>query len=202
MLRIGLTGGIGSGKSTIAAMFARHGAPVIDTDVIARELVEPGLPALREIVNHFGSDVLDTSGRLNRSRLRDLVFTDTKERSALESILHPKIRAIVSERMATINAPYCIIVIPLLIETGSMRTMVDRVLVIDCPEEQQIARVGARDHLSEARIRTILQAQVTRNERLAHADDVIVNDRDIAALEADIAKLHDRYLALGAHSES
>jgi len=193
MLRIGLTGGIGSGKSTVAALFARHGAPVIDTDVIARELVEPGQPALQEIVDRFGPGMLDPNGRLNRSRLGERVFSDASERLALESILHPKIRATVAERLGSLDAAYCVVVIPLLVETGAMATMVDRVLVVDSPEEQQIARVAARDHLTDARIRAILKVQATREERLAQADDVIVNDRDIGSLEAAVANLHDRY---------
>jgi len=193
MLRIGLTGGIGSGKSTVAALFARHGAPVIDTDVIARELVEPGQPALQEIVDRFGPEMLDPNGRLNRSRLGERVFSDASERLALESILHPRIRATVAARLGSLDAPYCIVVIPLLVETGAMATMVDRVLVVDSPEEQQITRVAARDHLTDARIRAILKVQATREERLAQADDVIVNDRDIGSLEAAVANLHDRY---------
>lgn len=198
MLRIGLTGGIGSGKSTVAEIFARRGTPIIDTDVIARKLVEPGQPALEEIARHFGSSVLDASGQLNRSHLADLVFSNATERSALESILHPRIRVTVMEQLAALDAPYCIVVVPLLLETGSLKTIVDRVLVIDCPEAQQIARVASRDHLSEARIHAVMRAQLTRKERVAQADDVIVNDGDIAALESAVAHLHDRYLALAA----
>lgn len=196
MLRIGLTGGIGSGKSTVAAILARHGVPIIDTDVIARELVEPGHPALREIVDYFGSGILDSSGRLNRGKLGELVFSDSAARHALESILHPKIRTVVAERLAKLDAPYCIVVIPLLLETGTLKSMVDRILVVDCPEEQQINRVASRDNLSETRIRSVMQAQLTRDERLRQADDVIVNDRDIAALETEVAMLHERYVAL------
>jgi len=201
MLRIGLTGGIGSGKSTVAALFARHGAPVIDTDVIARELVEPGQPALKEIVDRFGPEMLDPNGRLNRSRLGERVFSDASERLALESILHPSIRATVAERLGNLDAPYCIVVIPLLVETGAMTTMVDRVLVVDTPEEQQIARVAARDHLTDARIRAILKVQATREERLAKADDVIVNDRDIGSLEAAVANLNDRYRVMSVQND-
>ena len=196
MLRIGLTGGIGTGKSTVAAIFSRHGVPIIDTDVIARELVELGHPALQEIVDHFGSGIVDSSGRLDRGKLGALVFSDTTARRTLESILHPKIRTVVAARLASLDSPYCVVVIPLLLETGSLKSMVDRILVVDCPEEQQISRVASRDNLSDTRIRSVMRAQLTRDERLSQADDVIVNDRDIAALETTVARLHERYTGL------
>jgi len=196
VLRIGLTGGIGSGKTTVAELFASRGVPVVDTDAIARELVRPGQPALREIVARFGTDVLNDSGHLDRARLRRRVFADATERKALESILHPRIRATVTERVAVLDSPYCIIVVPLLVESGYEEKMVDRVLVVDCREDQQISRVAARSQLSERQIRDIIEAQATRAERLQHADDVIVNDRDVASLEAEVANLHARYLEL------
>lgn len=198
MLRIGLTGGIGSGKTTVAELFASHGVPVVDTDSIARELAQPGQSALREIVARFGPDVLNDSGHLDRARLRRRVFADATERKALESILHPRIRATVNERVAALNAPYCIIVIPLLVESGYEKKMVDRVLVVDCPEIQQISRVAARSQLTEPQIRAIMEAQATRAERLQHADDVIVNDGDLASLEVEVVNLHARYLELAA----
>jgi len=198
VLRIGLTGGIGSGKTTVAKLFASRGVPVVDTDAIARELVRPGQPALREVVAHFGPDVLNDSGHLDRARLRRRVFANATERKALESILHPRIRATVTARVAALDSPYCIIVVPLLVESGYEEKMVDRVLVVDCPEDQQISRVAARSQLSERQIRDIMEAQATRAERLQHADDVVVNDRDVASLEAEVANLHARYLELAA----
>jgi len=198
VLRIGLTGGIGSGKTTVAKLFASRGVPVVDTDAIARELVRPGQPALREVVAHFGQDVLNDSGHLDRARLRRRVFANATERKALESILHPRIRATVTARVAALDSPYCIIVVPLLVESGYEEKMVDRVLVVDCPEDQQISRVAARSQLSERQIRDIMEAQATRAERLQHADDVVVNDRDVASLEAEVANLHARYLELAA----
>ena len=197
MLRIGLTGGIGSGKSTVADLFAARGVPVIDADVIARELVEPEQPALNEIVAAFGRGVLDDTGRLDRTRLRDLVFADAPGRKRLEAILHPRIRAEMERRLTESSAPYALLVIPLLFEAGQ-RDLVDRVLVIDVPEEQQRRRVAARDDLSTQQIDGVLAAQATRAQRRAGADDLIDNSGDPAALERQVDELHDRYLALAA----
>lgn len=197
MFRVGLTGGIASGKSRAAEIFASLGVTVIDSDVIAREIVAPGSAGLAAIVRRFGPRVLDAQGQLDRRALRTLVFADPTAREDLEAITHPLIRT----RMATLNreasGPYIINAIPLLAETGGRRDL-DRVLVIDCPETLQIARVMARDHVDEAAARTILRAQATREARLAIADDVIVNDGDLAALETAVGALHRRYLALSA----
>lgn len=198
MFKVGLTGGIGSGKSTVADCFAVHGVPVIDTDVIARELAAPGGPALAAIRAAFGETVMLTDGTLNRSALRSRVFSDDVARRQLESILHPRIRQAVEQRLATLTSPYALIVIPLLVETGDYRDMLNRVLVIDCPEDVQIARVRARSGLDPDEIKAILAAQAGRSARLAEADDVIVNTSTRAALVAEVAVLHRRYLTLAA----
>ncbi len=192
---IGLTGGIGSGKTTVGDRFAQHGVPVVDTDLLARELVEPGQPALAEIVAHFGPDCLDAGGRLQRTRLRDRVFANADGRQRLEAILHPRIRHLARERIAALTAPYCLVVIPLLVETG-MADWVHRILVIDVPEAEQIRRVMARDQVNEMQARRILTAQASRAERLAIADDVLENAGDLKDLDHQIVVLHQRYLAL------
>jgi dephospho-CoA kinase len=194
-LRIGLTGGIASGKSAVAAAFARRGVPVVDTDQLAREVVEPGEPALAAVVREFGPDILGPDARLDRPRLRAMVFADAGRRRRLEAILHPAIRAAMEARIAAISAPYAIIVIPLLAESG-LRDSVDRVLLVDCPPELQIERLVARDGEAIAGARAILAAQATRGERLAVADDVIENTGTLAELERAVDALHDRYLSL------
>ena len=197
VLVIGLTGGIGSGKTVVSDRFARLGIPVIDTDLLARELVEPGQPALTEIMTEFGPDCLDDEGRLHRSRLREQVFADPAGRRRLEAILHPRIRALARERIARLTTPYCLLVIPLLAETG-MTDLVDRVLVVDAPEEVQIRRVMARDGVTEAQARRILAAQADRSQRLALANEIVENAGDLAALDHQIAGLHQHYLTLAA----
>lgn len=193
MLKIGLTGGIGSGKSAASDQFARLGAAVIDTDLLSRELVEPGRPALDEIVAAFGEGVLNADGRLERSALRQTVFADPAKRRQLERILHPRIRAAMLQRAQEADAPYVIFVIPLLIETGQ-QDLVDRVLLIDVPESLQRSRVAARDGLSETQVSQVLAAQADRATRLRNADDVIANDGDLATLHAAVDALHRRYL--------
>ena len=199
MLRIGLTGGIGSGKTTVADMFANHGSPVIDADEIARALVAPYQPAYDEIIEAFGRDIVDGEGNIDRDKLRRLVFDDTQRRRELEAILHPRVRTEIHHQSVELDAPYCIIVIPLLIEADQL-DLVERVLVIDLDEEKQVHRVGARSGLSEAEVRKIIAAQIERSERLRHADDVIENNADMASLEAQVEKLHRRYLALARES--
>ncbi len=194
-LRIGLTGGIASGKSAVADLFAERGVPIIDTDVIAREVVEPGQPALAEIAREFGPGVLGADGRLDRRRLRDLVFSDDKRRKALERILHPVIRRVAEERARSAGGPYHIVVVPLLAESP-MRASMDRILVVDCSERTQLERLLRRDAESEAQARRMIAAQASRAERLAIADDVIDNDGSLEATEQQVDALHRKYLEI------
>jgi dephospho-CoA kinase len=192
-LVVGLTGGIGSGKTTVANGFSALGVPVIDTDKLARELVEPGQPALDEIISTFGSEAISANGQLDRDYMRQLIFTDNSRKSQLEAILHPRIRQRVRTLLADIRSPYCIVVIPLLLETGQT-DLVDRILVVDAPEKEQLTRVAARDSLSDNAIKAIIRSQVDRNTRLAAADDIIVNDRGMSELTGHIRKLHRHYM--------
>lgn len=194
-LRIGLTGGIASGKTTIASMFAELGVPVIDTDVIARELVVPGAPALGEIVGAFGGAVLDAGGALDRRRLRERVFTDPAARQRLEAILHPRIEAAALAACATAGGEYQLLVVPLLFESGFDRH-VDRSLVVDCAEAVQRERLRRRDGASPAEIEGLLAAQLDRQGRLQRADDVIANDGTPEEARAQVRRLHERYRAL------
>ncbi|MDA8129783.1 MAG: dephospho-CoA kinase [Betaproteobacteria bacterium] len=194
MLTVGLTGGIGSGKSTVADLFAALGVPVIDTDVIARELTAPGGSALNAIRAAFGEAVMQADGALDRAALRRRIFADPGERQRLEAILHPRIEANVRQALASLTAPYALVVIPLLVETGGYRDVIDRVLVVDCPEDLQIARVMARSRLARAEAEAIVAAQASRPARLAAADDVIVNTAAPEALRSQVAALHLRYL--------
>ncbi len=192
---VGLTGGIGSGKTTISDLFAELGVDVIDTDEIARMLTGPGQSAVEQIKNHFGPDVIASDGSLDRDRMRQIVFADPEARNALQRILHPLIRAEVGRRLAAINKPYALVVVPLLVESRSYNFS-DRVLVVDCSEEQQVARVMRRSGLSREQVEAIMATQTSRSERLAAADDVITNDGEITALRSQVEKLHQRYLDL------
>lgn len=196
MFAVGLTGGIGSGKSTVADLFADLGVPVIDTDVIARELTVPGGAALESIHSVFGDAVIQADGSLDRAALRRIVFADVDARRQLETILHPRIRQAVEQACAKLSAPYVLVVIPLLVETGGYRDLLDRVLLVDCPEALQISRVIARNGLTRDEARAILAAQASRSERLAVADDIIVNVTTREALRAEVVTLDQRYLAL------
>jgi dephospho-CoA kinase len=191
-LLIALTGGIASGKSAVARLFENLGVPVLDTDQIARDVVEPGMPAFAQIVESFGREVLDAAGRLDRRRLRDRVFSDPVQRQLLESITHPAIRAELARRAVAAGGAYQVHVIPLLIE-GGRNDMYDRVLVVDCPEEQQIERLMTRDQSSAEQAQSILAAQASREQRLAAADDVIVNTGTLADLEQFVLTLHQNY---------
>lgn len=195
MLRIGLTGGIGSGKSTVAAMFAARGVPVIDTDEITRDLSARDQPGHRNIVKTFGSEILDDAGEIDRGRLRQHVFTDPGARQRLEATLHPLIREEVKQRIEKLRTDYCLIAVPLLIETG-FDNIVDRVLVVDAEEADQIRRVAARNSMNEMEIRAIMAAQVDRETRRRRADDVVSNCADLAHLEAEVDRLHKQYRVL------
>jgi dephospho-CoA kinase len=197
MLKIGLTGGIGCGKTTVARLFAELGSPVIDADQIAHELVAKGQPALKQIDQQFDAGILNPDGSLNRSRLREIIFSDPAQKQKLESILHPLVYQSIQAELERLNAPYCIIAIPLLFETN-MTHFVDRVLVVDCPVETQIARVRKRDQLSLERIRSIIDSQVSRDVRKAHADDLIDNSESDYRLAEQVKKLHNLYLSLSA----
>jgi dephospho-CoA kinase len=195
MLRVGLTGGIGSGKSTVAGLFAAHGSPVIDADEIARRLAEPGQPAYREIVTLFGPAILDPEQRIDRKQLRRRVFEHPVERLRLEAILHPKVRRAMEDEISGLEAPYCILVIPLLFETTE-HFPVDRVLVVDADEARQIERAGRRDGTNAGEIKHIIAAQIPRAERLRRAQDVVHNDAGLAELEKEVERLHRFYLQL------
>jgi len=197
VFRVGLTGGIASGKSTVARLFAALGVPVIDTDMLAREVVAPGQPLLGQIAARFGANVLAPDGSLDRAALRALVFADPAARADLEQLTHPAIRALLEARSAALDGPYQLLVIPLLVETAR-RTPVDRVLVVDCSEAVQIRRLQARDGSTPEQARQMLAAQASREARLAAADDVIVNDGDLGAVRDRVAELHAHYLNLGA----
>ncbi|TDV51159.1 dephospho-CoA kinase [Pseudomonas graminis] len=192
---LGLTGGIGSGKSAAAQCFVDLGVHLVDADHAARWVVEPGRPALAQIAEHFGPSVLQADGTLNRSALRELIFKDPQQRVWLESLLHPLIREEIRQYLARAESAYAILVSPLLLET-SQHQMVQRVLVIDVPESVQIERTVLRDKTNEEQVRAILKAQASREERLSRADDVIVNDRDPAWLKSEVERLHHFYLTL------
>ncbi|MGZ5044745.1 MAG: dephospho-CoA kinase [Methylobacter sp.] len=197
MLKVGLTGGIGCGKSTVAKIFANLNVPVLDADQVAHRLVEKGQPALDQIQQVFGTAILNPDGSLNRKNLRELVFSDIKQKQKLESILHPLIYKNLQTELEQLNAPYCIISIPLLFETA-MTHFVDRILVIDCPVEIQIERVKTRDNLTVERIQSIIDNQVSRVFRKANADDLIDNSTTDYRLAEQVKKLHNLYLSLSA----
>jgi dephospho-CoA kinase len=192
---VGLTGGIGCGKTTVADMFAARGASVIDTDQIAHSLTAPHGAAMPALMAAFGAGFATPDGALDRAKMRALVFADPGARTRLEAILHPRIRAATAAAALLATGPYVIFAVPLLIESGSWRDRVTRVLAVDCAEATQVARVMARNALPEAQVRAIMAAQVTREQRLAAADDVIVNDDGIDALAPQVERLHAKYLA-------
>ncbi|MEY3807501.1 MAG: hypothetical protein RI893_477 [Pseudomonadota bacterium] len=197
MLKVGLTGGIGCGKSTVAEIFSGLNIPVLDADAIAHSLVEKGQPALSQIQQIFGVTILNSDGSLNRNALRDLVFSDSLQKQQLESILHPLIYASLQVKLGQLSAPYCIISIPLLFETN-MTDLIDRVLVIDCSVETQIERVQSRDKLTTERIHSIINSQVSRAYRKSKADDLINNSSTGYRLAEQVKKLHNLYLSLSA----
>jgi dephospho-CoA kinase len=195
---VGLTGGIGCGKTTVADMFGALGASLVDTDAIAHALTAPHGAAMPALLAEFGPGFATPDGAMDRAKMRELVFTDPGARARLEAILHPRIREATAAAAALATGPYVIFVVPLLIESGTWVERVTRVLAIDCSEETQVARVMARNQLSEPQVRAIMAAQVTRAERLAKADDVILNDDGIEALAPQVERLHAFYLAQAA----
>jgi dephospho-CoA kinase len=199
--RVGLTGGIASGKSTAAKYFGALGVPILDSDQVARDVVEPGQPPLERLVERFGAKILTPDGHLDRPALRDIVFSDPKARADLEALTHPAIGAAMEAKSATAGGPYQILVIPLLVEKN-LRSHVDRVLVVDCEETLQLERLRTRDGSSAQQAQAILDAQAPRAARLKVADDVIKNDADMSAVRSQVAALHARYLELAAKPRS
>ncbi len=197
MLTIGLTGGIGSGKTTVSDIFASLGVPIIDSDLIAHNVVQPGEPGLEGIIQHFGEKLLQPDGSLDRQQLRNLVFDDETARRQLEQILHPLIRQRSQQQLESLNTPYAILAIPLLVETG-LADSVDRVLVVDCPETVQVERICRRDGIDPDQAKAILAAQCSRKQRLDAAHDIIDNNQPLAGLTQKINSLHKQYLALSA----
>ncbi|HUX62897.1 dephospho-CoA kinase [Sulfuricella sp.] len=196
MLVIGLTGGIGCGKSSVARIFAALGAAVIDTDEIAHRLTARGAPTLAAIIEQFGSSYQLPDGNLDRARLRNRVFSDHAAKEKLETLLHPLIKQQVVSEMAEAQGPYLVLVIPLFFETGAYRDLVDRVLVVDCDENQQISRTMSRSKLSAEDVRTVMAHQAPRAERIKQADDILSNRGNHADLEEHVNELHQHYLAL------
>jgi dephospho-CoA kinase len=193
---VGLTGGIGSGKSSAARILEELGAAVVDTDEIAHELTRPGGAALNAIRRTFGEEYLAADGGLARARMRHLVFSDPGARKKLEAILHPLIREEVRRRVTAARAPYVVVVVPLLLETGSYRDLTDRIVAVDCSEDAQVSRTMRRSGLTEGEVRAIMATQVSRAARLAAADDVLHNDADLATLRREAEALHQSYLTL------
>jgi dephospho-CoA kinase len=191
-LKIGLTGGIATGKTTVSNLFAELGVPIIDADLIAHALVKPGQPALELIRQSFGTEIMNDKGELNRARLRQYIFAEKKRRLRLEEILHPRIREVMQEKVAALSTLYCVLSIPLLLET-QYQVNVDRVLVIDCPANLQRLRLLSRPGLSEVEIEQMIKAQATREARLAIANDVIYNHSDLETLQQQVLVLHQQY---------
>jgi dephospho-CoA kinase len=198
---VGLTGGIGCGKSAAADEFARLGAAIVDTDVIAHELTRSGGTAIAEVRRLFGDRFIDAQGAMDRAGIRTLVFSDTAAKSRLERLLHPMIRAESERRIAAANAPYVVHVVPLLLESPDFRQRFARVLVVDCAPQEQVARVRRRSGLGDEEIQRIIDAQTPRDVRLAAADDVIDNSGSIDALHKQVGALHARYLSLSRAAE-
>lgn len=195
MLVVGLTGGIGSGKSTVAALFNAKGVPIIDADEIARKVTQPGEPALQDILQIFGSDILLPEGNLDRIKLRQIIFSNEVKRKQLEQLLHPLIRTEMKSRIQTLNVPYCIVMIPLLLETDP-NPLIQRILIVDTSEDLQISRSAKRDKMSHEDIEAILKTQISRAKRLKLTDDIIINDGVFEDLIPQVDKLHALYLSI------
>lgn len=197
MFVVGLTGGIGSGKSVVANAFANLGIPIIDADQAARDVTQPGMPATKTIEKHFGNSMINPDGSLDRGALRQRVFSHPNDRQWLERLLHPLIREHMQAQIDQLEAPYCIAVIPLLLE-AEFYHFVNRILVVDVPEETQIERVMARDNLSHEHVIHILKAQAKRTDRTAKAHDIIHNDGQLEDIRPQVEALHEKYLKLAA----
>ncbi len=195
MLVIGLTGGIGSGKTAATDRFKTHGITIVDADIVARQIVEPGTPALTQIREHFGDGVIQPDGQLDRRALREIVFAHPEERKWLEGLTHPLIGQEILRQLQASHSPYTLLVSPLLFESGQSR-MASRVVLVDAPVDAQISRTVIRDNTSEAGARAIVEAQMSREDRLKQADDVIVNDKDLRHLYDQVDALHQHFLAL------
>lgn len=193
MYKVGLTGGIACGKSTVSHLFKQHSIPIIDADDISHALVSPGQPALAHIADCFGQDCINTDSSLNRARLREIIFSNAEKKLQLESIMHPLIYAEIESQLNLQTTPYCIIAVPLLLET-QMQSLVDHILVIDCPMEIQINRVKLRDSLNDEQVMAIINSQVSRTERLRQADSVIDNTQNMTYLSQQVDKLHQKFL--------
>lgn len=201
-LLIGLTGGIGSGKSTVASLFEKLGVRIIDTDEISRNLSNFGGKAIPQIIDTFGTDFIDSAGALNRSKMREYVFANKTAKARLEAILHPLILELAKQVASTpTSAPYTFVVIPLLFESQNYRGWLHRTLVVDCPEDIQLSRTMQRNGLDKALVQSIMAQQISRNQRLALADDVIQNDKDLPSLSAQVGLLHERFLNLADGSD-
>ncbi len=200
-IRVGLTGGIGSGKSSVRRCFDELGVPTIDADEISHRITTPGQTAFNEVVALFGKESLDKAGNLNRQRLRELIFTEPALKKKLEAIIHPRVRAEIRTFTDRVDYPYCIICIPLLLETGEQSAM-DRVLVVDAPEDLQVERVARRDNAKDDQTRSIIMAQISRSERLRYAHDIIVNDGSINELKIQVGKLHNKYVELSGRNNT
>jgi dephospho-CoA kinase len=192
---VGLTGGIGSGKTTVAALFAQLGVTIIDTDQLARDLTAPTEPAYVKIIEHFGNHILLPNNQLDRKALRKIIFADSQQRLWLEKLLHPLIREETRRLVKLATSTYCIAVIPLLLE-GAPNPLINRILVVDATEDIQIKRTGVRDNHTETEVKNIMQSQITRSKRLAAADDIIINDGKLADLKPQVVRLHNFYLSL------
>ena len=194
-LTIALTGGIGSGKTSIASIFKSLGVPIIDSDTISKEIILPGKPCFKDIVNEFGEEMLTNKGTIDRYKLRDIIFNNDKARIKLENITHPIIFKNIDIQTSLINYPYCLVIVPLLIETKSVKYF-DKVLLVDTLENIQFERVSKRDSMSPTLLRKIIKTQATRSERLKYADDIIENNNEIGNLNEYINILHKKYLTL------
>jgi dephospho-CoA kinase len=198
MLRVGLTGGIGCGKSIVAEMFRERGITVIDADQIAHDLVKPGSPVLTAVIEHFGKSYLNADGRLDRQKLAQHVFAQPEQKKKLEALIHPAVRSTIRQQLeAHSQESYVIVVIPLLFETGYTE-LIDRILVVDCDEQQQVQRVQQRDSRDTEQIQNIMRQQIGRSERLSQADDILTNNTSLAALQHQVAELHQKYLSIPA----